>query len=148
LDEFERAFPGLYRRAYGVAYVVLGDRMEAEDVAAEVCARALAHWSKVASYTEPWSIRVAGNLAIDHIRKRRPQLRNTSYEDPSLAERLDLQRALTSLPRRQREVVVLRFVADLPIAEVAATLGCSTGTVKSHCNRALKSMRIALAEYQ
>ena len=45
--------------------------------------------------------------------------------------------AVRRLPRRQREVVVLRFFLDLSVAEAAAALGMSQGTVKSHTSRAL-----------
>ena len=64
----------------------------------------------------------------------------------SAIERVDLQRALLRLPKRQREVVVLRFLADLPEAEVAESLGCSTGTVKSHASRGLVALRLSLGE--
>jgi RNA polymerase sigma factor (sigma-70 family) len=55
--------------------------------------------------------------------------------------RIDLQRLLAQLPKRQRDVVVLRYLADLSEADVAAELGISIGTVKSHSHRALRSLR-------
>lgn len=61
-------------------------------------------------------------------------------------ERVDLQRALLGLAKRQREVVVLSFIGDLPGAGVAEVLGCSTGTVKSHTSRGLAALRLSLAE--
>src|ERR687897_598733 len=57
------------------------------------------------------------------------------------AERLDLLRALSALPRGQRAVVVLRYVEDLSEAQTAEVLGCSVGTVKSQCSRALAALR-------
>jgi RNA polymerase sigma factor (sigma-70 family) len=57
-----------------------------------------------------------------------------------LAMSLDLVRAVVSLPRRQREVVVLRFYVDLTEAEVARALGCPLGTVKSRAARALSAL--------
>jgi len=148
LDDFEVAFPPLYQRAYGVAFVILGDRTEAEDVAAEATARALARWSKVCIYATPWTIRVAGNLSIDRIRSQRrvPPLGGHDPSTPTGVERVDLQRALLRLPKRQREVLVLRFIADLPEAAVAESLGCSTGTVKSHASRGLAALRLSLNE--
>jgi RNA polymerase sigma factor (sigma-70 family) len=50
------------------------------------------------------------------------------------------------LPLRQREVVVLRFFADLSVAETAAAIGASDGTVKTHTSRALKALREALSD--
>ena len=52
--------------------------------------------------------------------------------------------ALRKLPRRQREVAVLLYVADLPVASVATVLGCSDGTVKQHASRARAALRDAL----
>ena len=54
--------------------------------------------------------------------------------------------ALAALPRQQRAVLVLRYLEDLPEAEVAALLGCSAGTVKTHAHRGLRALRAALAD--
>jgi RNA polymerase sigma factor (sigma-70 family) len=90
---------------------------------------------------------VAGNLAIDRSRRRA----RTAALDPPIAtssidERLDLQRALRALSKRQREVVVLRYLADLPEADVARALGCSVGSVKTHGSRGLAALRAAMAD--
>jgi RNA polymerase sigma factor (sigma-70 family) len=60
------------------------------------------------------------------------------------AQRVDLQRALLELSPKQREVVVLRYVVDLPEAAVAESLGCSVGTVKTHASRGLAALRRSL----
>ena len=54
---------------------------------------------------------------------------------------VDLLRALGSLSRQQRAVVVLRYFADLTEADTAAALGCSVGTVKAHHSRAIAALR-------
>jgi RNA polymerase sigma factor (sigma-70 family) len=59
---------------------------------------------------------------------------------------LDLQRALDRLSTRQREVVVLRYVADLSEADVARVLGCSVGSVKTHASRGLTTLRAVMGE--
>jgi DNA-directed RNA polymerase specialized sigma24 family protein len=51
---------------------------------------------------------------------------------------------LRGLSRRQREVVALRYLADLPETDVARALGCSVGTVKQHASRGLAALRAAL----
>ncbi|MFI5938505.1 SigE family RNA polymerase sigma factor [Actinoplanes sp. NPDC051494] len=56
----------------------------------------------------------------------------------------ELSRALGQLPRRMRAAVILRFFHELDVAETAAVLGCSTGTVKSQTARALDKLRVAL----
>ena len=57
-----------------------------------------------------------------------------------------VRQALAALPRRQRAVLVLRYYADLPEAEVAVLLGCTTGTVKTHTHRGLRALREILGE--
>jgi RNA polymerase sigma factor (sigma-70 family) len=145
VDDFDAEFESLWSRAYGVAYVVLGDRGESEDIAQETLARALVRWKKVSAYAEPWVVRVAGNLAIDRVRTRQRPRGIPTHDLPALdAQRVDLQRALLALSPKQREVVMLRYLVDLPEAEVAQTLGCSVGTVKTHASRGLAALRKSL----
>jgi RNA polymerase sigma-70 factor (sigma-E family) len=152
---FDDAYPTLYRSAYRVAFRLLGGREEAADLAQEACARAYSRWNKVGGYDSPeaWVARVAGNLAIDHLRRGRTASRHTTrHANQSAAstmpdgDRVDLHRALLALPRRQRQVVMLRFIADQPEAAVAAALGCSIGTVKSQSSRGLAALRITLGK--
>ena len=139
------------RSAYRVAFRLLGVREEAADVAQEACARAVARWERVSRCDSPdaWVARVSGNLAIDARRRRKTATKYQSDLAASstsfLSERVDLHRALNALPRRQRQVVMLRFIADLPEAAVAAALGCSVGSVKSHASRGLAALRGSLA---
>ncbi|MGH9125955.1 MAG: sigma-70 family RNA polymerase sigma factor, partial [Acidimicrobiales bacterium] len=127
-DSFEEAYRELFLRAARVAYRVLGDRAAAEDVAAEALARAYAHWPRISdlSYRDGWVLRVASNLAIDATR-RRPLAAAMASDPLDSAEaatlRLALVEALRSLPRRQRQAVVLRYLSGLRADEVAAALG-------------------------
>ncbi len=145
---FEPAFADLHRLAYRVAFRILGDRGDAEDVAQEALARAVVRWGRLAGRPQGWVSRVAANLAIDRYRRRRrplPPPGVLAAVDPYLGERIDLTRALAGLPRRQREVVVLRYLADWSEADVAAELGCSVGAVKSHGSRGLAALRRRLS---
>lgn len=142
---FEEAFPDLYRLAYRVSFRVLGDRGDAEDVAQEALARAHVRWLRLRERPEGWIVTVATNLSIDRHRRRR-RLTSLVMEPLTLvdvhqAERIDLARALRRLPRRQREVVVLRYLADWSESDVAAALGVSAGAVKSHASRGLAALR-------
>jgi RNA polymerase sigma-70 factor (sigma-E family) len=148
---FEEAFEELYARAYGVGYQLLGGRSEAEDVAQETLARAFVHWRKVRGYAEAWVVRVAGNIAIDTWRKSsrldHSATPDTTTPEPN-AQRVDLHRALSTLSKRQREVLVLRFLADLPEADVARAIGCSAGSVKVHAARGLAALRSTMGPAQ
>jgi RNA polymerase sigma factor (sigma-70 family) len=150
-DGYDEQFDGLARIAYRVAYRVLGDREDACDVAQEALARAYPRWRKIEAYAEPWVARVAANLAVGQVRRRRRRgpLPESATDDlePAAVERLELVRELQRLPRRQREVIALRFLADLTETQVATALGCSLGSVKKHSNRGLSTLRLArLAE--
>ena len=149
---FEERFGPLAQIAYRVAFRLLGQRDEAEEVAQEALARAYASWRRVAPYDEPWVARVATNLAIDVWRKRRP---STAITDGDIVggdvaapvlERHALAESLRRLPRRQREVVVLRYLVDLTEVEVAALLQTSVGAVKSHAHRAMARLRLEVSD--
>jgi RNA polymerase sigma-70 factor (sigma-E family) len=147
---FELAFDGLYRLAYKVAFRIVGDRPEAEDIAQEALARASLRWPRLHEHPEGWVSRVSFNLAIDRYRRRRREPRVAlgpiGVVDDEVSERVDLVAALRRLPRRQREVVVLRYLADLSESDVAAALGCSVGAVKTHGSRGLAALRGHLSE--
>jgi RNA polymerase sigma-70 factor (sigma-E family) len=142
--EFAAEFDRLFERAYAVARRLIGDPSAAEDVAAEALTRTYVHWNRVRGfeYRDAWVARVATNLAIKASR-RRPAERASVTADPSdaTALRLALVDALARLPRRQREAVALRYLADLTIDDVALTLGVSAGTVKQSVHRALHTLR-------
>jgi RNA polymerase sigma-70 factor (sigma-E family) len=151
-ETFTAAFAGLYADAYRAAFRLTGNRAEAEDVAQEACARACMRWNRLSGRgnPSPWVVRVATNLAIDQYRRRlRAQSQPTDAPRTAAAadaRRVDLHRALDRLTKRQREVVVLRYVVDLSEAETAQALGCAPGTVKSHATRGLAALRVALGE--
>jgi RNA polymerase sigma-70 factor (sigma-E family) len=143
--QFEEVFPDLFRLAYRVSFRVLGDRGDAEDVAQEALARTHVRWAKLRDNPQGWVVTVSTNLAIDRLRRRRRTVESggepVALVEMHLSERIDLARALRRLPRRQRQVVVLRYLADWPELEVADALGCSPGTVKSHASRGLAHLR-------
>jgi RNA polymerase sigma-70 factor (ECF subfamily) len=145
---FDEAFDDLFAVAERVARRVAGPG-DAEDVAAEVMGRAFARWPKVKllPYRRAWVARVAFNEALDVYRlanRRRgagggqPVSRDMADD---LAVRVALNEALAKLPKRQREVVALRYLADLSEADTASLLGLTVGSVKQHARRALQAMR-------
>jgi RNA polymerase sigma factor (sigma-70 family) len=149
---FDERFDALAVIAYRVAYRLLGNRSDAEEVTQEALCRAFAQWSKVADHDEPWVAQVASNIAIGRWRRRRPTVEIAAAglvsppPDDAALRRLGLLTALRALPRRQRQVVVLRFLADLPEREVAALLHTSLGAVKQHGHRGLQRLRSELSD--
>ena len=149
-DDFEAAFDRLFPRAERLARRILGDETAAEDVAAEALARLCLHWSRLrdVEYIDGWVLRVAANAAIDLTRKRayRATIVDVQSDDDAVALRLALTAALRHLARRQREVIALRYLSDLSEAEVAATLGITAGSVKTHTSRGLAALRARLGD--
>lgn len=139
-----------------------GNRMLSEDVAQETFARVL---RDIASYCyprpfKPWLYAIATNLARNHFKSadtRRTISTETgdlpagdnrviSPEDALTAgdETRTLLNALTKLPAHQREVIVLRYSQELPLAEIAAALDIPVGTVKSRLSLGLRRLREVL----
>lgn len=150
-EGFEETFRELFPQAVNVARRILGDRAQAEDAAAEAFARALASWRRVGHlpYLDAWILRVTANVAIDMTRRLRRRVPTAAVGDveaaPSPADdaatRLAVIAALEALPRRQREVVTLRYLADFSESAVAECLGVHVGTVQQHAHRGMKALR-------
>jgi RNA polymerase sigma-70 factor (sigma-E family) len=152
---YDERFDRLATLAYRVAFRVLGDRGDAEEVAQETLARAFLRWRRIAGHDEAWVTRVATNEALGRWRKRRPTVALLDEptatggpgrgHDSTTVERMELAAALSRLPRRQRQVVALRYLADLPEAEVARLLHTSVGSVKQHTHRGVGRLRAELS---
>ena len=149
----DSAFAWLFRDEYPAivrtAYLMLGDREAAEDVAQEAFVRLYARWRRVSGYDRPgaWVRRVAIRLASRA--RRRPSTLSLLPEQPGRSDPQadpDLRRALLSLPPSQRAAVVLHYLEDLPVAQVAETMGVATSTAKVHLHRARKRLATLLGE--
>jgi RNA polymerase sigma-70 factor (sigma-E family) len=149
-DEFVRTRSMALLR---VAYLLTGDRDAAEDLLQEVLEQVYVRWRRVQSSPEAYARRALVNRSINRWRRRarRPEQSLGDYDGAirdhadDVALRRVVVAALRDLPARQRAAVVLRYLEDLPTADVAAALGCSEGAVKSHASRGLARLREALA---
>ncbi|GAA2355699.1 SigE family RNA polymerase sigma factor [Dactylosporangium salmoneum] len=138
-DFYEATFPQLLTQLH--AFV--GDRAEAQDMVQEAYTRAFARWSTVARFDDPvgWVRRVAWNLAISRWRRakrllsRHRDLLRDDVDGPDGLS-LDLTRALAKLPPLYRQAVILHYLADLPVREIAQFTGAAEGTVKARLHRA------------
>ena len=162
----ESAFTALvikYRESiYRVARRMLGNHEDATDAAQEVfirAHRALARFDgRSQLYT--WLYRITVNLCLDARSRiaRMPLLDDEEgLRDQPAAQILEeeaedrevgrlVARAVSTLPPRQRAMVVLRLYQDLPYQEIARIMGCSEGTVKATMFAALRKLRRTLAD--
>jgi RNA polymerase sigma-70 factor (ECF subfamily) len=124
----------------------------AEDVAQEAMLVAYRKWRTVSALDRPdlWVRRVCVNLAVSTFRRKMSELRAVTRlagrrdVEPLSGDTEEVWTACRSLPKRQAQATALRFVYDLPIADIASVLGCSEGTVKQHLSRARASLRESL----
>lgn len=113
--------------------------------------RVARRWRRARRDPQAYTRQIVVNLAKDRWRRlaRRPAETGLRVDvavpvSDGLADRDELVRAVRTLPEGQRAVLVLRFFDDLSVAETAAALGFSTGTVKSQTARALDRLRSTL----
>lgn len=149
-DWFAELYEHSFRRLVLAAYAMTSDLGEAEEITQEAFAIGYGKRINLSSVDNPeaWIRTVAVNLARRRWRRRamldRILRRQHAQPDPPVdatSEHLDLHVAIRALAEEQRAVVVLHYLADLPIDEVASILDIPLGTVKSRLSRA----RAALA---
>jgi len=132
------------------AHLLTGDPHLADDLVQDALERAGMAWRRIRQQGDPegYLRRVITNQYLNRLRTLRRELlvRETPERGTTDPEGRDatLWRALGSLPRKQRAVVVLRFYEDLSDTQIAEILGCSVGTVKSNGSRGLSKLRAAL----
>ena len=169
--EFDSLVRRCHRQAYNIAYRLAGNHADAEDLTQEAFLRAYRFFDRYNRQMpfENWLYRIISNAFIDSVR-RRPKARLQSLDQPYIHNGVEtqihlelpdeaanpesmmmereidepLQRALTTLPHDFRQAVVLADVEGLSYEEIAETMGCSLGTVRSRLHRGRKALRSAL----
>ena len=155
-----RLFRAESARLVQMARWFVDDRTAAEDLVQEAFikfaanARRINQPDRAAAYLRSIVI----NLARDYNRRGLVSLRHrppavldeqSAEDDATNRESIrEVVAALRELPRRQRDCVVLRYYLDLPIAEIASTLGLSSNSVKTHLQRGLRKLSVDLGELQ
>lgn len=172
-DGHEEAFEELVRRfqgrVYAVAYRMTCNREDALDVTQETLLKAyrkIGTWQPTRGFM-PWLMRMTTNQSIDHLRRQKRH-RHEPYDEAvkqdgedgaiqsltqdtarhARAREIDrrLQAALLGLSPTQRAVFAMRHFEGLALADIAAALGCTTGSVKVHLFRSLKKLQRELAD--
>ena len=156
--DFERFVAQRSATLLRTAFLLVGDRGEAEDLLQTALLRTALKWPGVRGEPDAYARQVLVNLARDRWRrlKRRPVEHPMDDLPPALARHRDhadtvvdnqlLAAGLAALSQRQREVLALRYFEDLSVADTAAIMGASQGTVKSYTSRALQQLRQFLGD--
>jgi RNA polymerase sigma-70 factor, ECF subfamily len=152
-------------KVFQICYRLLGNRHEAEDIAQEAFIRA---YVNIETFNQKrkfstWLFRIATNLCIDRIRKKKPdyfldaevagtegltmysqvaadvQLPEDEVENMELQE--TIQKEISKLPEKYRSVIVLKYIEELPLQEISEILDLPLGTVKTRVHRGREALR-------
>lgn len=149
-DDFDSFFRSIFPKAVAAAHRVTGEWAAAEDAALQAMSKAHFRWARIGPepWRDVWVIKVAVNEAISHLPRPRAIPPTPPVTDPSdeVALRQTLTAALRRLPRRQCEVIVLRYLLGYSEAQVASVLGVGRATVKTHLHRGMSALRTTLGQ--
>lgn len=150
----EAELGALTRFAGGLA----GDRALAEDILSDALLKAARRWRHISALRDPAAYvrRIVVNTYLSDRRKARRRRTDPTDSLPALdrpgpdasetvAARDEVERLLATLPPRQRAVIVLRYLLDESDDQIARTLGCTPGTVRSHLSHARAALRLTVA---
>lgn len=164
-DAFEEIVTLFQHRLYQVCYRMLGNAQEAEDIAQEAFVRA---YTNIHTYDQnrkfsTWLFRIATNLCIDRIRKKKPdyyldaevpgteglnmysQIASPDELPEEQVEKMEMQERIHyeigRLPDKYRSVIILRYIEELPLQEIGDILKLPLGTVKTRVHRGREALR-------
>lgn len=152
-EAFESFYLAEYPRLLALAHGLVG-AAQAEDLAQDALLVACRRWQEVSQKERPdlWVRKVCVNLSVSSFRRRvrdsrlLARLASRPVEPATLPEPSDrFWGAVSALPARQAQAVALRYVYDMPLDEIARTMGCSDGSVKQHLSRARAALSVQLA---
>lgn len=144
--KFEDFCQSEYESVYRACFAFCGSRELALDATQEAFGRAYARWQRLnkQQWAGGWVMTTALNVARRALR-RRPHLTPDPRSADDLDLRVDVLEALKGLSLKQRQAVVLYYLADLPVAAVADLMNASEGSVKTHLSRARAALGSTLA---
>lgn len=171
LEAFEQLIAAYEKKVLNLAYGMLGNLQDAEDTAQEIFVkvfRSIGTFKENSSFST-WMYRVATNVCLDELRKRKkrsgdvsisqqsgdneeyelaiPDTGETPYEAAQKnAAMAELRKAIDCLAEEQRTVIILRDLEGMSYEEIARVTGASLGTIKSRINRARLSLRKLLED--
>ena len=166
LDDFDRIAMENEKVVYFTCLSILRQKEDAEDCTQQTMLnayRAFLRFDNIASY-KAWFCRIAKNVCIDFLRRKKPQqsietMMENGHDIPdgnadvyheldSNERKQHLHKALDALPPKMRIVIALRDIEGLSYEEMASTLSCTLGTVKSRVNRARNKLKEILEKME
>ncbi len=149
---FDEFYASAAARIVRFGYALTGDLAEGQDIAQEAFARAWQRWPAVSECDSPeaWVRRVAANLAASRWRRIRAARlaagnQRAAQQSPEIStDTVALVSGLRTLPERQRTVLVLHYLGDLSVQQIAAELACPVGSVKSWLSRGRTALAAAV----
>jgi RNA polymerase sigma-70 factor (ECF subfamily) len=165
-DRTAATLEAVYREHVGPVYAFFAcwvDRATAEDLTASTFERVVRSWSRfdpARASEQTWIFAIARNVLIDQTRRQRHRAGPSLNEHPEIIDRIArsedplavalgaeaITEWLARLRPREREILVLRYCADVPVAELATWLGLSENNVHQICSRALRRLRAGVTE--
>ena len=161
--EFENFVLENQKRAFSVAYRIVGNGEDARDAVQDAFVKAFSNWGRFRreSSAQTWFHRIVVNASLDILRRTKSRHQDpgevpehVQSSDPAPWEEIRRKEiaekvgsAVAELPDRQREVFVLKHYEELPIREICVLLDLAEGTVKVHLSRAVQRLREELSDY-
>lgn len=154
MEDLATLYAAHYRSLVRLAALLLDDPASCEDVVQEAYVRMhgrdLADPNKSLAYLRQTVVNVARSSLRRRLVARRlaPRPDGATVDDAAYAtvQRDELVRALRTIPRREREALVLRYVGDLTEAQAAEVMGCAVGSVKGYTSRGLARLAARMKE--
>lgn len=173
INEWQEIYQKTYRKAYAVAFQIMKNKEDAQDVLQEAYISAFKNMNSLKDKEKAgaWINQIVANRCKDWLRKKNPALftdmgsedNDTDYEESLLNENQEfmpeesidyedtkriMQDILSALPEEQRLCILMYYYEELSVGEIAEALECSTGTVKSRLNYARKFIKTKVEELE
>ena len=153
VETFEKFYERELRSVVGLAYVLSGSRVAAEDLAQDAFLADHKQWDRVSRYEKPsaWVRRVVANMSVSMFRKKMTEAKalarmrpEQSYLPELPSESDGFWKVVRGLPKRQSQAVALHYLEGLSMREISEIIECSPNTVKVHLHKGRKTLALKL----
>ena len=146
---FEALYECMKKPLYTIIWRITQDKALSEDILQDMFLKIYLTAPEPSANPRAYLCQMARNLAIDSVRKRKPDVdldkaENSLYDQADIPQRLDVENAIKALPQQDQQIVTLHINGGLKFREVAAIVGIPLGTVLWSYQKAIKQLRITL----